>query len=306
LTDITIKYHRPGVNNREVWGKLVPYNVVWRAGANENTTISFSDPVKIQGKELSAGTYGLHMIPTKNEWTIIFSNNSWSWGSFFYDEKEDALRITVKPVSSENEEWLSYTFENPSRNSVTAIMKWEKLSVPFTIDLDVDKIVLNHYQKELDELPGFFWQGWNQAANYALQNNTSIDEALQWSDRSIQINRNFQNLWTKAGLLEKKGSNTEADKLRNEAMMIATENDINNLGYQYLFAKEIDKAIETFQKNVKDHPDSWNVYDSLGEGYAAKGEKKLAKEYYTKAYEMVQDETNKTRINNILKGLESE
>lgn len=306
LTDITIKYHRPGINNRVVWGELVPYNQVWRAGANENTTISFSDPVKIQGKDLKAGTYGLHMIPTEGDWTIIFSNNSWSWGSFFYDEKEDALRITVKPVPAENEEWLSYTFENPSRNSATAILRWEKLSVPFTIDLDVDKIVLSHYQKELDALPGFSWQAWNQAANYALQNNASIDEALQWVDRSIQMNRNFQNLWTKAGLIEKKGSNDEADKLRNEAMLIATENDINNLGYQYLFAKEVDKAIETFQKNVKDHPDSWNVYDSLGEGYAVKGEKKLAKEYYTKAYEMVKDETNKTRINNILKGLESD
>jgi len=246
------------------------------------------------------------MIPAEGDWTIIFSNNSWSWGSFFYDEKEDALRITVKPIPAENEEWLSYTFENPSRNSVTAVMRWEKLSVPFNIDLDVNQIVLDHYKKELDSAPGFTWQAWNQAANYALQNNASVDEALEWSDRSIQINRNFQNLWTKAGLIEKKGSNDEADKLRNEAMLIATENDINNLGYQYLFANEVDKAIETFQKNVKDHPDSWNVYDSLGEGYAVKGEKKLAKEYYTKAYEMVQDETNKTRINNILKGLESE
>ncbi|HVO75302.1 MAG TPA: DUF2911 domain-containing protein [Ignavibacteriaceae bacterium] len=306
LTDITIKYHRPGVNGREIWGKLVPYNTVWRAGANENTTITFSDPVKIQGKELPAGTYGLHMIPTENDRTIIFSNNSWSWGSFFYDEKEDALRITVKPVPSENEEWLSYNFENPSRNSVTAILRWEKLSVPFTIDLDVDKIVLNHYQKELDNAPGFTWQAWNQAANYALQNNTSIDEALQWADHSIQLNRNFQNLWTKAGLTEKKGLKDDADKIRGEAMLIATEIDINNLGYQYLFAKEIDKAIETFQKNVKDHPDSWNVYDSLGEGYAAKGERKLAKENYSKAFKMVKDDTNKKRIGDILKGLESE
>jgi len=306
LTDITIKYHRPGVNKREIWGKLVPYNQVWRAGANENTTITFTDPVKLEGKDLPAGTYGLHMIPTENEWTIIFSKNNWSWGSFFYDEKEDALRVTVKPEPVENEEWLSYSFADPSKNSVKAIMKWEKLAIGFNIGLDVNKIVVDNYKKQLNSIPGFSWQGWNQAANYAMQNDVYIDEAIEWSDRSIQLNRNFTNLWTKAGLMEKKGFKDISEKLRTEAMMIATEADINNLGYQYLFAKDYDKAIETFKKNVNDYPESWNVYDSLGEGYAAKGEKKLAKEYYTKAFEMVRDETNKTRITNILKGLESE
>jgi tetratricopeptide (TPR) repeat protein len=303
LTDITINYHRPGVKEREVWGKLVPYDVVWRAGANENTTISFSDEVMVGGKVLPAGTYGLHMIPSKNDWTIILSKNNWSWGSFFYDEKEDAIRTKVKPESAEHQEWLNYTFENPSDNSVEVVLHWEKLKVPFKVEIDKQKVYAKHFKNELDGLDGFFWQPWNQAATYAFQNNFNLDEALEWSDRSVNINRNFQNMWTKANLLEKKGNTSEVESLRKDAMEIATEADINTLGYQYLFSEQVDKAIDLFEKNVKDYPESWNVYDSLGEGYATKGETKLAKEYYQKAYDMVTDETNKTRITNILKGL---
>jgi len=304
LTNITISYHRPGVKDREVWRKLVPFDAVWRAGANENTIISFTDEVQIDGKNLPAGTYGLHMIPSENEWTIIFSKNNWSWGSFFYDEKEDALRIKVNPIPAEHQEWLSYSFENPSVNSVEVIMHWEKLKVPFKVEIN-NKVLTEHFIKELDGLDGFFWQPWNQAANYALQNNLDVDEALSWVDRSININRDFQNLWTKAGLIEKKGNTVEAEKLRSEAMEISTEADINTLGYQYLFSNQVDKAIDLFKKNVKDYQESWNVYDSLGEGYAAKGETKLAIENYKKAYEMVKDETNKTRITQVLKGLQN-
>jgi tetratricopeptide (TPR) repeat protein len=305
LTDISITYHRPGVKGREIWGKLVPYDVVWRAGANENTTISFSDEVMIAGKTVPAGTYGLHFIPTQDEWTLIFSKNYWSWGSFSYDEAEDALRTKVKSVSAEHQEWLSYSFENPSVNSVEVVMHWEKLKVPVKIEIDNKKVIAEHFRKELDGLDQFFWQPWNQAANYVYQNNFDVDEALTWTDRSININRNFQNLWTKANLLEKKGNSSEAETIRKDAWEISTEADINTLGYQYLFSGQTNKAIEVFKKNVEDYPESWNVYDSLAEGYAAKRETELAIEYYKKAHDMVLDETNKNRITNILKGLES-
>jgi len=305
LTDIKIDYHRPGVKGREVWGKLVPYDAVWRAGANENTTISFSDEVMINGQSLPAGTYGLHMIPSQNEWTVILSKNYWAWGSFTYNQNEDALRLKVKPVTAEYQEWLSYSFENLSPNSVDVVMHWEKLKVLFKIEIDQKKIITQHFNKELGGLDQFFWQPWNQAATYAYQNDFDVDQALQWVDRSINMNRNFQNLWTKANLLEKKGDINQSETLREEAWAVSTEADINALGYQYLFSNQIDKAIEIFKKNVEDYPDSWNVYDSLGEGYAVKGEIELAKKYYQKAYEMVKDEGNKKRINNILKSFAS-
>ena len=124
ITDITINYHRPLVNDRKVWGNLVPYGQVWRAGANENTTITFSDPVTIEGKALAAGTYGLHMIPNENEWTIIFSKNSTSWGSFTYKESEDALRVNVEPQAAEMRNALTYDFDRVTPDSSVVELEW--------------------------------------------------------------------------------------------------------------------------------------------------------------------------------------
>lgn len=306
LTDMTISYHRPAVNKRTVWGDLVPYDQVWRAGANENTSVTFSSPVMVEGKKLAAGTYGLHMIPTQKDWTVIFSNVASAWGSFSYDEKEDAARMTVTPKEAPFQERLGYTFDEPTDKSVQIVMRWEKLAVPLRVEVDTPAVVVASLRSELRGLPRFFWQGWNQAANYALRNDVSLDEAMQWADRSIQINENFTNLRTKAALVEKKGDVKTAEQLRAKGMRIATEADINTYGYQLLGQDKTAEAIEIFRKNVKDHPQSWNVYDSLGEAYDRKGDKKLAIENYRKAFSMVQDEDNKKRISGILKKLESQ
>ena len=300
LTDITINYHGPKVNGREIWGKLVPYNEVWRGGANENTTISFTDPVKIEGKDIPAGTYGLHFIPTENEWTVIFNKNSWSWGSFNYDQKDDQLRVTVKPVSADFQEWLSYSFDKPTENSVVVDLRWEKLKIPIQIELDVHELVLNHMKKELDNLQGFTWQAWNQIAAYALMNKVHLSDAMDWVDKSIKMNKNFSNQITKAGLLEAEGKTAEADELKQSAMKMATEAEINTYGYQLLQQGKNDEALNLFIKNTKDHPDSWNVWDSLGEAYGIKGNKDMAVKYYSKAYEMAPD-NQKSRIKGILK-----
>jgi len=283
LTDIAITYHRPAVNKRKVWGDLVPYNEVWRAGANENTTISFSTPVTVGGQKLAAGTYGLHMLPTEKDWTVIFSNQAAAWGSFSYDAKEDAARITVTPQPSEFQERLGYAFEDPTDKSVLCAMRWEKVKIGFPIEADTPSIVVASLRQQLRGLSRFFWQGWNQAAAYCLRNDVNLTEALEWSDRSLAINENFTNLRTKAGLLEKKGDAAAAAALRDRSMKIATEAEMNTHGYQLLGQKKFDEAIAVFQKNVKDHPDSWNVYDSLAEAYATKGDKKLAAEHYNKA-----------------------
>jgi tetratricopeptide (TPR) repeat protein len=304
LTDIAITYHRPAVNKRTVWGDLVPWDQVWRAGANENTTIAFSSPVTVNGKPLAAGTYGLHMIPTSGgDWTIAFSNVNWAWGSFTYDEKEDALRVTAKPQPAEFQERLSYSFDEPTDGSVDVSMRWEKVRLPFRVEVDTPSVVMASIRKELRDLPRFSWQGWNQAAAYALRSKTNVDEAITWADRSIGMQENFNNLRTKAGLLELKGDTKSASALRDRSMKIATEADINGYGYQLLGAGKTDEAIEMFRRNVKDHPQSWNVYDSLGEGYDRKGDKKLAIENYRRARNMTQDPDQKKRIDGILKRL---
>ncbi|HKB84819.1 MAG TPA: DUF2911 domain-containing protein [Ignavibacteriaceae bacterium] len=302
LTDITINYHGPKVNGRDIWGKLVPYNEVWRGGANENTTITFTDPVKIEGKDIPAGTYGLHFIPSENEWTVIFNKNNWAWGSFNYDQKDDQLRVKVKPVSDDFQEWLSYSFDNPNENSVDAVLRWEKLKVPIHIDLDVHELAIGHMKKELDNLPGFSWQGWNQIASYALMNNTHRDDAMKWIDKSLSLNKNFTNQMTKAGLLEASGKTAESDELKSSVLNTATEAEMNTYGYQLLQIGKDDEAIQIFTKNTKDHPDSWNVWDSLGEAYGIKGDKDLAVKYYSKAYDMAPD-NQKSRIKGLLKNL---
>jgi len=299
LTDIKIDYHRPGVKDRQIWGMLVPNNEVWRAGANENTTISFSTSVMIAGKEVPAGTYGLHMIPAEGNWTIILNKDYRAWGSFFYDEKKDQLRFTAKPEAAEHQEWLLYTFDDVTDNSTTVALRWEKLRIPFKIDVDVHKQVLADIEQQLTSLPGFGWQGWNQAANYCYANNLDLDKAVAFADRSIQINKNVANTFTKALILKDQGKNDEAAKLKEEAFADAAENDVNALGYQLLFAGKVDDALEVFKMNTEMYPDSWNVWDSLGEGYMNKGDKESAIQNYKKALGMSPENQHK-RIEGVL------
>src|ERR1700731_1447759 len=157
LTDITINYHRPLAKDRKIWNGLVPYGKVWRAGADENTTITFSDPVLIEGKPLDKGTYGLHMIPNVDEWTIIFSKNSTSWGSFTYDQKEDALRVTVKPKAADIHNALTYDFDQLQKDSAVVELEWEKITVPFKVSVDVHDVVQASLKKQLRNLSPYTW-----------------------------------------------------------------------------------------------------------------------------------------------------
>jgi tetratricopeptide (TPR) repeat protein len=304
LTEITVRYHRPGVKGRAIWGGLVPYNEVWRAGANENTTISLSGPVRIGGKDLAAGTYGVHMIPTKENITVILSTNASSWGSYFYNEKEDALRLSVRPGQAPFQEWLSYQFNDITPSSVTLSLRWEKLEIPLLIEVDVPASVVKEARDVyLRGLGGFRWQGWQQAANYCSVHNVNLQEALAWADQSIRMNRNFSNLWVKGVLLEQTGQATEGERTKQEALLISDEASINVLGYQYFEGGNVERALELFTINVKKHPESWNAYDSLGEGYAAAGKTKEAIDAYSKALSMTSDEVQKVRIRTVLKGL---
>jgi predicted negative regulator of RcsB-dependent stress response len=305
LTDITITYHRPAVNKREIWGKLVPFGQVWRAGANENTVITFSTPVSVGGHSLPAGAYGLHMIPTEHDWTVIFNRESKAWGSFFYDEADDAARVTVTPVTAPFEEHLVYTFDGVTDKSVVAMLHWEKLAVPIRIDVDTPAVVTASLHSELRGLQGFSWQRLAQAADWCATNNVNLDEAAKWADQAVTQQENFTTLRAKATVVERKGDAGSARDLRAKSLTVATETDLNNYGYQLLGAGKVEDAIATFRDNVKRHPDSWNTYDSLGEGLATKGAKAEALENYRKALAMTKDQKQKDRISAIVSRLSS-
>lgn len=303
LTEITITYDRPAVNGREIWGKLVPYDSVWRAGANENTVISFSSPVRVGGQEVPAGRYGVHMIPTRGDWTVILSRQANAWGSFSYDPGEDLLRLGVSPRPAEFTERLVYTLEDPAAGAVVAMLRWEKLAVPIPIEVDSRRVVADSLREQLRGLGRFFWQPWNQAAAWCAANDTNLPEATEWVSRSIAINENFTNLRVKAALLEQQGDAASAEALRRRSFEIATEADINTYGYLLMGQNKVDSAIAVFRRNVKDYPRSWNTYDSLGEAYARKGDTRLAIDAYTRARRMVRDPAQQKRIDGILAGL---
>jgi hypothetical protein len=208
VTKITITYSRPGVKGREIWGKLVPYGEVWRTGANENTTISFSTPVKVEGHELPAGTYGLQTIPTQGDWTVIFSKDANEWGAFSYKKEDDALRIQAKPQPAEFRERMAFEFEDLTDASAKVVIQWEKLKVPFTVEVDTPKLLVSKANEAKQPPLG--------AAAWCIQNNTCLDDAGRWIDASLAQQESFSNLRLKALLLAKKndakGAVTYGDK----------------------------------------------------------------------------------------------
>jgi len=283
LTEVTVTYHRPVARGRQIWGGLVPYGQVWRAGANENTTIAFSTPVTVADKEIPAGTYGLHVIPGEREWTFALSTVSWAWGSFTYDPAEDAVRVTAPAEDAPPAEVLTYTFDAPTADSVAVTLHWGTRRASLPVQIATHDVVLASIRRELRGPAQFGWQGWNQAARYCLANKVELDQGLQWAERSVALAANMTNLMTKARLLEAKGDAAQAATVRERAMKLATEAEMNAYGYQLLGEGKVDEAITAFAKNVKDHADSWNVYDSLAEAYATKGDTSRAIELYTKA-----------------------
>jgi tetratricopeptide (TPR) repeat protein len=303
LTDITITYHRPLVKGRVIWGGLVAYNQIWRAGADENTTIEFSTPVKINGNELPAGKYGFHTIPTENEWTLIFSKDNAAWGSYFYNQSHDALRIQVKPEPAPFLETLTYFFDNPEPASVTAALYWEKLKIPFKIDVDLNKTIVDNMATELTGRAGFNPAAFQQAANYCLKNNYDLEQALIWVDKSISQDKGFGNLYTKSQILAKTGKKDEAKKLEAEAMKIATENDLNSLGNQLASNKEYDKAIDIYSVNLKSHPKSVQAYMGLAGVYSKTDKKDLALKNYDAAKNLSQDQNTRDRIQKAIDNL---
>ena len=286
LTTIALDYGRPAVKGRAIWGALVPWGEVWRTGANINTVLSVSSRFRVGGVELPAGRYGLHTIPTQGAWTVILNKEASNWGSFSYDSTQDAVRFRATPRAAPPMEQLQFTLDDPADSTVTVTMRWEKLALPFTLTVPTHQVVVDSLRHQLAGLQQFWPTGWLEAARWALANNTGLDQAAQWADRAIAIAPTFGALSVKASVLERQGRRAAADSLRARAMTIATEADVNALGYQYLGERRVEEALVLFRQNVKDYPKSWNAWDSLGEALGVAGRKPEAVEAYRKALAM--------------------
>jgi Protein of unknown function (DUF2911) len=290
ITDITISYSRPDVNGREgkIWGGVVTYGFStgslitnlntnpWRAGANENTTITFEHDVKVEGKNLRAGTYGVSMAVWPDSVVIIFSTQTGAWGSFYYESKYDALRVTVKPVVlDKNVEWLKYEFIEHKEKSCTIALLWEKLMIPFKVEVDVDNIVINRLREQVTSQKGFNSLNLVAAAQYCLNKNINLEEALSWSQRAAGL-KSYSTLRTLATAYEKLNRIPEADSVMTEALTMANINQAAAYGKTLITQKRTDKALEIYQANQKKFGDVFLVNNGLMFGYSAKGDYKKA------------------------------
>lgn len=307
ISDIHILYHSPAVNQRKVWGGLVPFNQVWRAGANENTIISFSDPVTVEGSAIDAGSYGLYMKPSESKVEIIFSKATKNWGTVPPTDDEIVATVTVQPQEGLHQEWLSYDFADRGGSEVTAQLKWGTWIIPFKIAVDVPNIVLNNMRAELKGQSGFGYLGMETAARYCLQNNIGLDEAMTWIDLSINAERRFSNLSVKAGLLRNQGKEDEAKNLMEEAVQLATPVQTNVYGYQLLNGGDTKGAIKVFLRNIKETPKThafyWGFLDSVGEAYLKDNDKSNALKYYRMAKEYAPD-NRQGYLDGVIKGIQ--
>ena len=280
ITHVTIHYNRPRVKGREgkIWGQLVHYGFAnlhygtskaapWRAGANENTTIEFSTDVTVEGKPLPAGKYGFFIAMGPERATLVFSKYNTAWGSFYYDPKDDALRVDV-PVQKLNEsvEWLKYEFGDQTDTSAVVSLQWEKVKIPFTVSVDLPQLQIESFRKEFNSGDFYrYWQNMQTAANYCLVNNINLEEGLTWAERSINTffgEANFRTLSTYGGLLQKLNRKREADSVMQIALPMGKPVELMIYGSNLNKMKDHKEAFKVFQFNYDRHPK--DVYACLG------------------------------------------
>ncbi len=295
FTDIIIEYHSPATRGRDIWGsRIIPKNgkpFPWRAGANENTKISFTDSVMIQGKKIKAGVYGMHIIPSETEATIIFSNNSTSWGSFFYNINEDALRVTVKKQKIPHREWLTYDFEVREKNHAIVALKWADVKIPFEIRVD-EQTTLNHIRNQLRSDAAFTSDGWSNAAKYCLTNGVNYSEGLLWIENALKNDKSFNNFIIKANLLVKSGKKENLDEVKRALMKASTPYDIYSYIYRNKEKDNLNIIEELNTYNLKTNPKTWEANYGSGIYYLSVKSYKNAIKYFEKALKYVAPESN--------------
>ncbi|HVG32013.1 MAG TPA: DUF2911 domain-containing protein [Pyrinomonadaceae bacterium] len=324
LTQVTIAYHRPAVRGRagKIWGGVVHKGFIdqgfgngkpapWRAGANENTVIEFDGDVKIEGQILPKGRYGLFIAYDPQESTVIFSRRTDSWGSFFYDEKEDALRVKVKPQPIENSvENLKYEFSNQTPNSAVIALSWEKLSIPFKVEVDYLKQQFEAFVAESQNPRGFTWQGLNIAANWTLQNDYQLEKGLEWATLATSPKfpgdpTAFPALATKSLILDKLGKSDEAAAVIKTALPLGSVVELQQLGRQLLAAKKPQAALEVFQFNYNKNPNQFTTLTGMARGLSANGEYAKALEFANKALSLAPNDTGKQAVQAMIEKLKA-
>jgi hypothetical protein len=305
--EVSIQYNSPDVHGPngedrtgKIWGEVAHAGFIdqgfgpskaapWRAGANENTVFTVSHDVTIEGKPLKAGTYGLFLAVSKEgPYTWIFSKNHTSWGSYFYDAKEDALRVDVTPLDAPHKEWLTFGFEDKLPNSTKAYLRWEKKRIPFKIEVPtINEIYASIMREELRGATGFTQQNWITAAQFCAQNKVNLEEALTWVDMSVSNPfigvENFTTRQTRSMVLQAMGREADANAEMDKAIKdpAATVQEIHQYGRSLLAAKKNDKALEVFKFNAQKHPeDKFTPNVGLARGYASLGDKKNAIKYW--------------------------
>jgi len=315
ITSITIKYSRPGVKGRDgkIWGGIVAngfgaFNFLtgrpdspWRAGANEATTISFEHDVQVEGKSLKAGTYALFMAIETTEVTLIFSRQTEAWGSFRYEEADDVLRVKVKPETlNTSVEWLKYEFIDHREDGCTVALQWEKMSVPFSIDVDVDNIVLARIREEFKGVKGFINANKIQASRYFFEKNTNLDEALSWAEQAVtgrpfgqSTFAAYENL---ANNYKKLNRLSEADSIMTAGLPIASLNEHVGYGKKLIKQNRPDRAIEVMLNAKIKFGDIYALNNVLSFAYSAKGSYKKARTYANKALQQAPNERSKSKV----------
>lgn len=327
--ELTIAYSSPDVTapggedrRGKIWGQLVPYGMAnlgfgpcgeecpWRAGANFNTTFSVSHDVLVEGQPLAAGTYGLHMIPGEERWTLIFSKNAASWGSFFYDADEDALRVEVTPRAAPYSHWLDYELLERGPDRATVALQWDELEVPWTVVVpNVNDLYAAALRDELRAAAGFSWTNWDAAAQWAIGAGRST-EALEWAQAATAApfvgQENFQTLATlaRAQALAGQAADAEATLLRAVDHPTATILQVHQLGRTLIAQGQAETAMRVFEKNAERHGDAWPVHVGLMRGHSALGRYPQALEHAKKALPQAPDDLNRTALQTAIEKLE--
>jgi hypothetical protein len=330
---LTVEYNSPDVHGPDgadrrgkIWGKdqLVPYGMAslgfgtcgdqcpWRGGANENTVFTTNYDVKVQGQPLPAGSYGVHFIPGQDEWTVIFSKNHTAWGSFFYDPKEDALRVQAKPAKSDYHEWLTYEFTDRQTDHATLALQWEDLQLPLTITVDnIADIYVDKISHELRSSPGFSWQSWMAAAQYTLASKSHLEQGLEWADKAAHLpgtgQENFDTLSTLADLQAANGKADEAKKTMDLALSHPTAGpfQIHLYGRRLQQEKKNDEAMKVFELNAKRFPDKWPTHMSLARGHFGLGHRDKALAEANLALKQAPDDTSRAGVEAFIKQIKA-